>query len=91
MVINILFGYNFIMLNDILVFEYIKIIINNNLFIIFYLIERNVGFYFDYINDIYVLVLLLRKMIFERKDIFNFLLMKFKRIFKLVVSLYKIF
>lgn len=47
MVINILFGYNFIMLNDILVFEYIKIIINNNLFIIFYLIERNVGFYFD--------------------------------------------
>lgn len=47
MVINILFGYNFIMLNDILVFEYIKIIINNNLFIILYLIERNVGFYFD--------------------------------------------
>lgn len=47
MVINILFGYNFVMLNDILVFEYIKIIINNNLFIILYLIERNVGFYFD--------------------------------------------
>lgn len=47
MVINILFGYNFIMLNDILFFEYIKIIINNNLFIILYLIERNVGFYFE--------------------------------------------
>ncbi|MCE6115320.1 nucleotidyltransferase [Mycoplasmopsis agalactiae] len=91
MAINILFGHNFVMPNDILAFEYIKTIINNNLPIIPYSIERNVGFHSDQTNDIYASASLLRKMIFERNDISNFSPMKFKRTPKSVASLYKTF
>nr|WP_318028859.1 nucleotidyltransferase [Mycoplasmopsis bovis] len=91
MAINSLFGHNFTMPNDILAFEYIKIIVNNNLPIVPYAIERNIHYHSDETNDIYASASLLRKMIYANEDISYYSPMIFKKMPKQTADLYSLF
>ncbi|WP_338822721.1 nucleotidyltransferase [Mycoplasmopsis felifaucium] len=72
-------GLNYNMPNDILGFEYVKTIINNNLPIEIFSIERNVGFHSDETNGEYASASLLRKMIYAGEDISQYSPMKFTK------------
>lgn len=81
-------GQNFEMPNDILGFEYVKVIVNHNLPIKVYTIKRNINFHSMEPNNEFASASLLRKMIFNAEDISKYSPMVFKKTPKNIVDYY---
>ncbi|WP_029513565.1 nucleotidyltransferase [Mycoplasmopsis primatum] len=84
-------GHSFEMPNDILGFEYIKVIVNNNLPIKVYSIKRNIDFNSLEPQDNYASATLLRSMIYDGLDISQYSPMTFDSIPKHINSYYESF
>ncbi|WP_027120606.1 nucleotidyltransferase [Mycoplasmopsis lipofaciens] len=72
-------GKEFTKPNDILGFEYIKVIVEKNLPIDIYTIKRNIDFHSEETNDIYASASLIRKMIFNNEAIDKYSPMVFNK------------
>lgn len=77
--------------NDILGLEYIKTIVNNSLPIKVFTIERNIDFHSETTKDNFASASLIRKMLFERKNVKNFTPIKIEKITNKNYSVYKNF
>ncbi|ADV34328.1 Protein of uncharacterised function (DUF795) (plasmid) [Mesomycoplasma conjunctivae] len=83
-----LVGESFEMPNDILGFEYIKVIVYNNLPIKIYTLRREVGYHSDKVVDEFASASYLRKLIYQGQDIRAYSPMTFKKVPRTTASLY---
>ncbi|UUD34948.1 nucleotidyltransferase [Mycoplasmopsis caviae] len=87
-VMNELVGESYQLPNDILGFEYIKVIVDNNLPIKVHTLRREVGFHSEEVVDEFASASYLRKLIYQGQDISTFSPMRFKKTPATISSLY---